>query len=61
MALREGDLGAAQRLLEDALSAEEPRHAANDASYKEALDEVRRRAGDVDRAQELPTTRCGLP
>jgi TolA-binding protein len=53
MALRDGDLVAAQKFLEDALSAEEPRHASNDASYKEALGEVMRRGGDDDRAQEL--------
>jgi len=53
MALREGDLDAAQQFLEDALSAEEPRHAANDASYCEALGEVMRRRGDEDRAREL--------
>jgi predicted ATPase len=53
MALREGDLVAAQKFLADALSAEEPRHASNDASYKEALGEVMRRGGDDDRAEEL--------
>ncbi len=53
MALREGDLDAAQQFLEDALSSEEPRHAANDAAYREALGEVMRRRGDGDRAQEL--------
>jgi len=53
IALREGDLVAAQKFLEDALSAEEPRHAANDASYREALGEVMRRGGDEDRADDL--------
>lgn len=53
IALREGDLVSAQQFLEDALRAEEPRHAANDATYREALGEVMRRRGDDERAEEL--------
>lgn len=53
IALREGDLVSAQQFLEDALRVEEPRHAANDATYREALGEVVRRRGDDERAEKL--------
>ena len=53
IALREGDLVCAQQFLEDALRVEEPRHAANDATYREALGEVVRRRGDDERAEKL--------
>jgi predicted ATPase len=53
MLLREGNCAAAQQFLEAALSADEPRHAANDAGYREALGEVMRRRGNEDRAEEL--------
>jgi len=53
IALREGDLDRAERLLEEALQRDEPRHAVNDASYREALGEVLRRRGDAERAETL--------
>ena len=51
--LREDNLVTAQELLEEALEVDEPRHAANDASYREALGEVVRRRGDDERAEKL--------
>ena len=53
IALREDDLVTAEQFLEEALHADEPRHAANDASYCEALGEVARRRGDDERAEKL--------
>src|SRR3990170_8041927 len=51
--LREDNLVTAQELLEEALQVDEPRHAANDASYCEALGEVMRRRSYEERAEKL--------
>jgi tetratricopeptide (TPR) repeat protein len=53
IALREADPLTAEQFLDEALRADEPRHAGNDASYYEALGEVARHGGDEERAEKL--------